>query len=106
MITARRALGSGIVSPSPPQVVEKLRRRVEAGDEQGVATCCNTDVICSTEHRFFFTAHPPGPLGADCAAETHSEGGLKKPEPLRELTLSLPVEPQKGSMKSTAASFS
>jgi hypothetical protein len=46
------------------------------------ATCCNTDVICSTEHRFFFTAHTPGPLGADCAAETHSAGGLKEPEPL------------------------
>ena len=23
------------------------------------STCCNTDVICSTEKRFFFTAHPP-----------------------------------------------
>jgi hypothetical protein len=43
-------------------------------------------VICSTEHRFFFTAHPPGPLGADCAADTHSAGGLKKPEPLNRAT--------------------
>jgi len=31
--------------------------------------CCSTDVICSTEKRFFFTAHPPGPSGTDCAAK-------------------------------------
>src|SRR5688572_20138738 len=44
-------------------------------------TCCNTAVICSTETRFFFTAHPPGPTGRLCR-KTHSAIGPKNPEPL------------------------
>jgi hypothetical protein len=38
-------------------------------------------VICSTEKRFLFTAHPPGRLARLCR-KTHPEIGLKKPEPL------------------------
>jgi hypothetical protein len=29
-------------------------------------SCCRTDVICSTEKRFLFTARPPGPGAGLC----------------------------------------
>src|SRR5438552_4884153 len=44
-------------------------------------TCCRTDVICSTEKRFRFTACPPGPWAGLCR-ETRPQRGPKNPEPL------------------------
>ena len=45
------------------------------------ATCCSTDVICSTEKRCFFTARPPGRLAGLCR-RTRPQAGPKNPEPL------------------------
>ena len=43
-------------------------------------TCCNTDVICSTENRFFFTAHPPGRLAGLCrTTRSHIEPKYREP---------------------------
>src|SRR5262249_22618719 len=44
-------------------------------------TCCRTDVICSTEKRFRFTARPPGPWAGLCR-EPRPQRGPKNPEPL------------------------
>src|SRR6185295_17403376 len=45
-------------------------------------TCCRSDVICSTEKRFRFTACPPGPWAGLCS-DTRPQRGPKDPEPLR-----------------------